>query len=67
MHGSTLLHGDANHPGAGPRRLDRERHAGDQPAAGQRHQHRLDIRYFFDKFQAERPLTGDDVLMIEGR
>ena len=47
--------------------LHRRGDAGDETAARQRHQHRLDVRQVGDDFQPDRALAGDDGRMIEGR
>ena len=46
--------------------LERERHAGDQAAAADRHDHDIDVAELLEDLQTDRPLPRDDVLIIEG-
>ena len=45
--------------------LDCKRNARNQPAAAQGHDHRVDIVEIFDDLKATRPLTGDDVTVVD--
>ena len=47
--------------------LHRAGDAGDQPAARQRHDDRVDLGPILQQLQADRALPGDHVRMIEGR
>jgi hypothetical protein len=56
---------DADHAGVGPA-LDRGGHSRDQPAAADRDDHGIHLGEFLDDFQAERPLPGHHVGVVEG-
>ena len=61
VHRSAPLHGDADHPDRRIGALQRERDAADQAAAGQRHQHGVEIGQVLEQLEADRPLPGDDL------
>jgi hypothetical protein len=42
-----------------------QRHTGGEPSPAQRHQDRPDVRALLEHLEAERPLPGDDVLVVE--
>lgn len=46
--------------------LDRECHPRDQSAAADRHHHGVDLGKLFEQLEADRPLSGDDVFIVEG-
>ena len=67
VHRGAPLHGDADHPDRGIGALQRERDAADQAAAGQRHQHGVEIGQVLEQLEADRPLPGDDLEVLERR
>ena len=62
--GALGLHAD--HAYVGAQRLDRDRDAGQQPAAAGRHQHGAYVGRLLEHLEAERALAGDDVDVVEG-
>ena len=66
-HRRATLHADADDPCRRRPCLDRACDAGDQPAAGERHDHPVELRQLFRDLQAERPLSRDHVAVVEGR
>ena len=49
-----------------PRRLDRDRDAGREPAAADRHDDLREVRHLLEQLEPERALAGDDVRVVEG-
>jgi hypothetical protein len=56
---------DADHLDVRLGALDRDRHAGAQPAAADGHDDLGQVRHVLEQFEAERALTGDDVGIVE--
>jgi hypothetical protein len=46
--------------------LDGKGHAGDQPAAAHRDQHRVHVRQLVQNLQSDGALPGDDLVVVEG-
>ena len=67
LHGGAAAHGDGDHPHLRAQALHRRGDAGDEAAARQRHQHRLNVRQVGNDLQADRALARHDGRMIEGR
>ena len=57
------LHPDDAH--VGPPRPHRDRAAGDEPAATDRHHERVDLGCLFEDLERDRPLAGDHVWVVE--
>ena len=64
-HTLRALRLDADDPRAGPQRLHRERDAGNEPAAADRHDDQVDLGHVLDDLQAEARVAGDDVVVVE--
>ena len=58
---------DADDPGRRAERLDRHRDPARQPAATDRDEDDRDVRQVLDELEADRPLAGDDPIVVEGR
>src|SRR5439155_26531527 len=56
---------DADHADLRPRRLDRDRDPGGQPAAADGDHDPAQIRDVLEQLEPERPLAGDDVGIVE--
>ena len=61
--GALGLHAD--HPDVGRQRLDRDRDAGEQPAAAGADDDGAHVRALLEDLQADRALPGDDVGVVE--
>ena len=58
---------DADHAGVGAQRPDRDRHPARQPAATDRDEDGGEVRQVLRDLEPDRPLTGDDPVVVEGR
>ncbi|MCY1426599.1 hypothetical protein D9M71_424220 [compost metagenome] len=67
VHGGAAAHADAVQADARVGVFHGQGHAGEQAAAGQRHQHLAHFGQLLEDFQAEAALAGDDVGVVEGR
>ena len=67
IHRGTAFHGDADDPGVRLHALDGKRDAGDEPAAGERHDNSAHIGDLLDDLEPCCTLAGDDLLVVEGR
>ena len=56
---------DAEDPHGRHDAFDRQGHAGDQPAAADRHDDRLDVGHLLENLQAHGPLPRDDRRIVE--
>ena len=65
LHRRTVRRLDADHAHGRPVALHRHRHAGDEPAAADRHDDRVELGPVLHHFEPQRPLSGNQLLVVE--